>query len=161
MHQVGRLEALHLSPHGGVPKLAVPRAELTTDGIVGDRQRNTLRHGGPQRAVSLYALEQIHALQAAGHPIRPGSTGENLTVSGLSWAALSPGDRLTVGDWVELEIVSYVTPCSAISESFHDGDFTRIAQPRHPGWSRLYARVLSPGELAVGALITVTPAASR
>ena len=160
MRQVGRLIALHISPAGGVPKYPVSTAEITVDGIVGDRQRNTARHGGPLRAVSIFALERIEALRTEGHPIAPGTAGENMTVSGIDWPALVPGCRLTVGDWVELEILSYVTPCSAIMESFRDGDFLRISQQRHPGWSRLYARVISPGSVNVGDLISVEPPTS-
>jgi MOSC domain-containing protein YiiM len=152
----GRLMSIQISTVGGVPKLPLAHADVETSGIVGDRQRNTARHGGPLRAVSLYALERITALQAEGHPISPGSTGENLTLSGIDWSLLQPGALLQVGDWVELELLSYVTPCATISASFRDGDFQRIAQPRFPGWSRLYARVLSPGRISVGDAVTVT-----
>jgi MOSC domain-containing protein YiiM len=100
--------------------------------------------------VSLYAAERIAALRDEGHPITPGSTGENLTLSGLDWAALRVGDRLLVGEWVELEITGYAAPCSNIEAAFADGAFTRISEKLHPGWSRLYARVLSEGVVQVG-----------
>ncbi|MFN2109684.1 MAG: MOSC domain-containing protein, partial [Anaerolineae bacterium] len=69
--------------HGGVPKLAVRSAEVTELGLVGDTHNNTKVHGGPTRALCLYSLERILALQAEGHPIFAGSTGENLTLAGL------------------------------------------------------------------------------
>jgi hypothetical protein len=33
----------------------------------------------------LFSLELIRALQHEGHPIAPGTTGENLAASGIEW----------------------------------------------------------------------------
>ncbi|MCU0493978.1 MAG: MOSC domain-containing protein [Chloroflexaceae bacterium] len=145
-----KIESINVNPAGGVPKHAVPSAFLGTEGVGGDRQRNRKFHGGPLRAVSLYSLEIIATLQSEGHPIAPGSTGENLTLSGLDWPALVPGTHLRLGAAVELEITSYVTPCKNIAASFCNGDFSRISQKLHPGESRLYARVLREGIVHVG-----------
>lgn len=114
---IGRLVQVNVNPQGGVPKYAVPSAEITTEGVIGDKQRDRRFHGGPTRAVSLYGQELIDALRAEGHPIAAGSTGENLTVSGLDWSVIAVGDHLRVGDWVELEIMAYAAPCSNISAS--------------------------------------------
>lgn len=135
---------------GGVPKLPVPRAGVSSSGVTGDRQNNLEFHGGPDRAVCLFSLERIMALQAEGHPVFPGSTGENLTVSGLDWDVIVPGTRLRVGDTVILEITSYTTPCKTIGPSFADGSSIRISHKAHPGWARLYARVIEPGQVAIG-----------
>jgi MOSC domain-containing protein YiiM len=145
----GRIFQLNTS-HGGVPKLAVREAYLTPTGLEGDRQRDRRYHGGPERALCLYALERILQLQGEGHPIFPGSAGENVTFAGLDWAALKPGARLALGEEAVVEISSYTTPCRIIAESFLDGGFQRILQKSHPGDSRLYARVLQTGRLAVG-----------
>jgi MOSC domain-containing protein YiiM len=135
---------------GGVPKLAVREAVLTPAGLEGDRQRDRRYHGGPERAVCLYALERVLELQAEGHPIFPGSVGENLTLVGLDWSRLAPGARLSLGDEALVEVASYTSPCKNIAASFLDGDFKRISQKLRPGHSRLYARVLRPGRLTVG-----------
>ena len=135
---------------GGVPKLPVPQAEVTAGGIVGDRQRNRRFHGGPRRAVCLFALEEIERLRAEGHPVAPGTTGENVTVAGLPWERVRPGARLSLGAEVVLEVTSYTAPCKNIGPSFRDGDFTRISQKLHPGESRVYARVLTPGVVRTG-----------
>jgi MOSC domain-containing protein YiiM len=140
---------------GGVPKLPVREAQLTPTGLVGDRQAHTRFHGGPERALCLYALERIHALQAEGHPIFPGSVGENITVAGLDWASLAPGVRLALGDEVVVELSSYTAPCKSIKRSFSDGRFGRISQKTHAGESRLYARVVRTGKLAVGQTVRV------
>lgn len=144
----GRLESIQVSS-GGVPKLPVPEATVTPAGLAGDRQRDRRYHGGPDRAVSLYAAEAIAALRDEGHPIRAGSTGENLTLSGLAWAELGPGVELRVGA-VRLLVTSHAAPCSKIAGSFAGGAVERISQRRHPGWSRLYARVLEGGVVRVG-----------
>jgi MOSC domain-containing protein YiiM len=133
-----------------VPKLPVPEARVTVDGIAGDRQRNREVHGGVNRAVCLFSLEVIEALQAEGHAIEPGSSGENLTIAGLDWAGLKPGDRLRIGDAVLLEIMSYTSPCKYNARWFAGGDFSRISQKIHPGWSRVYARVLGEGVVRPG-----------
>jgi len=145
----GRIFQLNCSD-GGVPKLAVREAVLTADGLAGDRQRDLRYHGGPQRALCLYALERVLELQGEGHPIFPGSVGENVTTVGLDWSRLEPGARLALGDEAVVEITSYTAPCKNIAASFRDGDFKRISQKMRPGDSRLYARVLRPGRLVVG-----------
>ncbi len=150
----GWIFQINVSP-GGVPKLPVARAGITPDGVEGDKQRNTKYHGGRDRAVCLYSLERILALQSKGHPIYPGATGENVTIAGLDWELLEPGTRLRLGDGVLLEITSYTTPCSHITDAFADGQSGRLAQQQNPGWSRLYARVLEPGQVQIGSRLTV------
>jgi MOSC domain-containing protein YiiM len=143
---------------GGVPKLAVRQAAVTPLGLTGDRQANTEVHGGPERAVSFFSLERILALQGEGHPIFPGSVGENVTISGLDWAQVSPGLCLRLGAHVLVELTRYVTPCNSIEASFKGEDYGRISQSQHPGWARLYARVLQPGVIKVGDMIELLEA---
>jgi MOSC domain-containing protein YiiM len=154
----GYVTQINVNPQGGVPKYAVPSVELTVQGVAGDKQRDRRFHGGPQRAVCLYSAELIAALRAEGHPIAPGTTGENLTVAGIDWATLRVGDRLLIGEWVELEITGHAAPCSNIEASFADGLFKRISQKVHPGWSRLYARVLAEGLVREGDAVEHEPA---
>lgn len=151
---VGRVFQINLS-QGGVPKLPVAAARVTRDGIVGDRQKHTAFHGGPERAVSLFSLEVIERVRAEGHPIEPGSTGENVTVAGVDWTLLAPGSRLALGDEVVLEITGYAAPCGTIRASFADGRFKRISQKVNPGESRLYARVISEGRVTAGDRVRV------
>ena len=150
----GRIFQLNVS-RGGVPKLAVREALLTAEGLEGDRQRDLRYHGGPERAVCLFALERVLELQDEGHPIFPGAVGENLTTVGLDWSRLTPGARLALGDEAVVEITSYTSPCKKIAPSFAGGEFKRISQKVRPGHSRLYARVLRPGRLAVGQRVSL------
>jgi len=153
----GRLVSIQIS-NGGVPKLEAPgRVEVTSAGLTGDRQRDRRFHGGPDRAVCLFAQEQIDELRSSGHPIDRGTTGENLTVSGLDWTRLVPGVRLRVGE-VTLEITKPAHPCKNIAGSFADGDFSRLSAKIHPGRGRLYARVLIPGFIRNGDPVSVVPA---
>jgi MOSC domain-containing protein YiiM len=142
---------------GGVPKRAIPDAEVSELGLVGDVQRHTKVHGGPERALCLYSLEKIQALQQEGHPIFPGAIGENLTLAGLDWEALVPGKQLRLGPDVLVEITSYTTPCKHISPYFRGEDKDRVSQQNNPGWSRVYARVLSPGVLRKGDRVKLLP----
>ena len=144
-----RIHQLNVSP-GGVPKRPVPRARLTPLGLEGDAVRHADIHGGPDRALCLYALERIEALRAEGHPVFPGSLGENVTTVGVDFDALEPGDRLALGPEALVEVVSYTTPCRTIAGSFHDRAYGRIHHRTHPGWSRVYARVLAGGPLEPG-----------
>jgi MOSC domain-containing protein YiiM len=155
----GKVVQIGLS-NGGVPKRPVPSARVTRDGVEGDRQNDLKHHGGPERAVSLFSLEVIERLRAEGHPIAPGTAGENLTLAGLDWHAVKPGCRLRFDGGVELEVASFTNPCSTIRDSFTDLDFRRIKQDLHPGESRVYARVLAEGTISAGeavSLATVLP----
>jgi MOSC domain-containing protein YiiM len=135
---------------GGVPMLPILEATVGELGIDGDAVANPDIHGGPERAVSLYSMERIEALAAEGHPIAPGTTGENLTLRGIDWDQVAPGAQLRLGEAVLLEITRYTTPCSTIRGSFKDNDSNRIHQNLHPGWSRAYAKVLSGGVIRPG-----------
>jgi MOSC domain-containing protein YiiM len=144
---VASVSAINAS-NGGVPKRSQPSAVVRRNGLEGDRQEDVRYHGGPDRAVVLYSLELIHALQSEGHPITPGSIGENLTISGLQWEGLRPGMRLGIGE-VVLEITKPASPCRKLTSSFTGGQFDRVSEKSHPGWSRLCARVVHEGTVKV------------
>jgi MOSC domain-containing protein YiiM len=144
----GWVASLNVS-NGGVPKRPISEVRITRNGIEGDRQRDLRYHGGPERAVSMFSLERIQALQTEGHPIDAGTTGENITVGGLDWDRVLPGSRLRIGE-VELEITAFAAPCKTIRRSFVGEAFVRMSQRVHPGFSRVYARVSREGSVRVG-----------
>lgn len=144
----GSLHAVNVSD-GGVPKLARVQGLVLARGLEGDRQRDLEYHGGPDRAVCLYSLELLQALRAEGHPVAAGCMGENFTVSGIEWNAMQPGARLQVGE-VLLVLTDYAAPCTNLAPFFVERRFSRVSQKKHPGWSRLYARVLREGTVRVG-----------
>ena len=145
----GRIVQINVAD-GGVPKLPVPSARISRGGVAGDRQRDLRYHGGPDRAVCCLALEVIERLRAEGHPIAPGTTGENLTLAGLDWTRARPGARLVFAGGVELEVTGFAAPCGNIRGSFARGEIERLSDKRHPGESRVYCRVLVEGEVRAG-----------
>ena len=146
---------------GGVPKRPVLEAKVSETGVEGDRQRNLKVHGGPDRAVCLFSLELLERLQDEGHPIDPGSSGENLTVAGLEWDLIRPGVVLSIGPDVLLEVTSYTGPCSQNASWFRDRAYQRISQKKNPGWSRVYAKVLHDGVVKPGDVVAVEQAGAK
>jgi len=156
---VGVVYRLNTSP-GGVPKRPVPEAQVGPEGLEGDLHHDTRHHGGPERAVCLFSLEVLAKLRAEGHPVRPGSLGENLTVAGLEWGRVRPGLRVRAGT-AELEVTRYTTPCATIRGSFLRGDILRVHPDHFPGEARVYARVLRPGRVRSGDLVETLAPVSR
>ena len=153
---MGTVISINVS-NGGVPKRRVSDAKVSLLGLVNDDHDDKKHHGGPERAVCVYSLERIRALQAEGHPIDIGTAGENVTVEGIDWELVVPGARFRLGEEVLLEVASFTSPCKTIRESFTDGRFVRISQKLHPGWSRVYTRVLSEGAIRYGDTVELTP----
>jgi MOSC domain-containing protein YiiM/GNAT superfamily N-acetyltransferase len=145
----GRLLQVNVSD-GGVPKLPVESARITTYGVEGDRQASETVHGGPHRAVAILGIEAIRRVAAEGHPISAGTTGENLTTEGFDVSTLPAGTRLAIGDDVVLEISQPTNPCRTIRHSFADLRFGRLAMKAHPADSRMYARVIAEGVVRPG-----------
>jgi MOSC domain-containing protein YiiM/GNAT superfamily N-acetyltransferase len=152
----GRVLQVNISP-GGVPKLPVERAWVSQLGLEGDKHREDTVHGGPHRAVCLFGMEVIERLQSEGHPVEPGSVGENLTTTGIEWSLLPVGTRARIGTDLELELASSTTPCVTQVRNFSDGNFNRIRIEFHPSDSRMYARVLHEGEVKPGDPIIILP----
>ncbi len=149
----GRVTGLQRSA-GGVPKLPVEQAMVRVGGMEGDRQANRKYHGGPDRALCLYSQERLDALVAEGNPLERGTLGENVTIAGLRWEEVRPGVRLRLGE-VEVEVTSFAAPCSKIARGFANGLSARVGEKVNPGWSRVYVRVLSEGEISVGNTVTI------
>ncbi len=145
---MGQIHQINTSG-GGVPKLPVDDAVVDETGIVGDVQADRVHHGHPEQALCLFSLEVIQSLQAEGHPIAAGSAGENITVSGVDWSEVVPGTTMAIGP-VRAIITDYATPCSKNARWFSDGRFDRMSAGKHPGESRVYARVVEGGSISPG-----------
>ena len=150
-----KIVQLNVSP-GGVPKLPVAGASVGLLGLDGDGH-NHRAHGGRNRAIVLFGVEQIEQLRADGHPIAPGAIGENVTTTGLDYRTLRVGDRLRLGASVVLRLTGYADPCSKIAGAFADGDVTRVLEAKHRGLSRVTACVVAIGVVAPGDPIEVLP----
>ena len=90
-----------------------------------------------------------------GAPDLSGFDGGECDAGRVDWARVAPGTRLRLGEAVAIEITSYTTPCGKIVGSFAEGRIERMSQEAHPGWSRVYARVLSAGAIRVGDRVQV------
>ncbi|MCZ7578254.1 MAG: MOSC domain-containing protein [Dehalococcoidia bacterium] len=156
MSQRGSIVQVSISS-GGVPKLPVSEGHVTELGIEGDGHDNPELHGGPERALCLFAIERIEAMAAEGHPIAVGSTGENITTRGIDWDLVVPGARLRLGADVLVEVTRYTTPCKTNARWFKAGDFNRMHQGLFPGYSRVYARVLTGGVVRPGDEVVLLP----
>lgn len=144
----GRVIQVSVS-QGGVPKLPVLEAEVNEFGIIGDGHNDTANHGGPERALCLFSLERIQEMAREGHAIAPGVTGENITIEGIDWDEVVPGRTLRLGTTIVV-VTRYTTPCWKNERWFKGGDINRMHQNVHPGWSRVYARVIHGGTICPG-----------
>lgn len=145
----GVVLGLHVNPNGGVPKHPVETLDVRPDGCVGDRQNDRRHHGGPTRAVCIMEERVMRRLQEQGHPIHPGSTGENLLVGGLEAEALRVGSVLRIGALV-LRITGDAPPCKTIKASFQRDEFRALSHKVNPGNTRWYAEVCEASTIALG-----------
>lgn len=153
----GVLDHVH-SSNGGVPKRPLADAAIGYRGIDGDRQRKRKHHGRVWQALCLWSSDVIAELAAEGHPVGPGTAGENLTLSRIDWSTMRPGARLEFGhgDGPIIETTDYAEPCSTIAGSFRERDVRRIDADRRPGTSRIYAKVLRDGIVHPGDIVSVS-----
>ncbi|MGH9187739.1 MAG: MOSC domain-containing protein [Acidimicrobiales bacterium] len=142
---------------GGVPKLPIPEARIGYRGVEGDRQAARLHHGRVWQALCLWSADRVEALAAEGHPIALGNCGENISVRGIDWDDVRPGVRLGLGDRAVAEVSSYSPPCAKNARWFTDRTFSRIDHDLHPGWSRVYASVLTDGTLHAEDTVVLEP----
>jgi MOSC domain-containing protein YiiM len=118
-------------------------------GLAGDEHADTRNHGGPHRAVLMYAErhypEWRDELGLAELPY--GGFAENLTVRGLTEDDVAIGDSLRVGSAV-LQVSGPRAPCWKISRRWEIDDLTqRVSVTTRIGW---LLRVLEEGEVAAG-----------
>ena len=121
------------------------------EGLVGDTQADRRVHGGPEKAVHQFAIEN-YAFLASHLPeiaqaLVPGSIGENLSCPDLHERNVHIGDVFEVGS-VRLQVAQPRTPCWKIDARFGcEGVTQRVAHFGIAGW---YYRVLREGELRIG-----------
>jgi MOSC domain-containing protein YiiM len=140
----GTILAVCIGP-GGIPKQSVSEARATASGLVGDKQRYTKIHGGPNRALCLFSSADYASLRRDGVACEnPGSFGENVLVEGLDFTQLLPGDHLQLGDEVEIELFDVREPCGTLKSV--DARFPNLMLGR----SGFVCRVLREGLLRPG-----------
>lgn len=122
-------------------------------GLDGDQQIDKPAHGGADKAVYAYALEDLRDWAALlDRDLRPGQFGENLTTLGVDLIGAVVGERWQVGDAV-LEVSTPRIPCKTFAWFLGESRWVkRFTDYGAPG---AYLRVVVEGGLGKGDTITV------
>jgi len=121
--------------------------------VEGDDQADRTVHGGPDKAVYAYGIEDTRWWEAQlGRELGPGAFGENLTIEGLDVSGALLGERWRIGTTV-LEVVQPRLPCFKLGLRFGDPLMVkRFAAASRPG---AYLRIVEEGELGAGDAVEV------
>jgi MOSC domain-containing protein YiiM len=136
-------------PSGFVKHLIDQPVKIATLGMRGDEQADLSVHGGLEKAVYGYSLEN-YAAWRADYPhhaatLVPGGFGENLCIEGMREADLCVGDIHRIGSTL-LQVCQPRQPCFKLALRFQDKMMPKaMIRSGRAGW---YYRVLEPGEIA-------------
>jgi MOSC domain-containing protein YiiM len=121
--------------------------------LAGDDQADRKAHGGPDKAVYAYAVEDARWWeQQIGRALAPGEFGENLTTEGIDPNQAIIGERWQIGTTV-LEVSEPRIPCWRLGVRMNDKVFPRrFTEALRPG---AYLRIVVEGELGAGDEIRV------
>jgi MOSC domain-containing protein YiiM len=121
--------------------------------LVGDDQADRRVHGGPDRAVYAYAIEDLEWWAATlNRDVPPASMGENLTTRGVDITGAVIGERWRIGR-LTLEVASPRIPCYKLGIRMGDPAFPeRFARAGRPG---AYLRIIEHGDVGAGDAIVV------
>ena len=114
----------------------------------GDAQADLRVHGGPDKAVYVYAAENYELWrEELGRGLPNGQFGENLTTVGFLEKDVHVGDLLYVGEAV-LQVTQPRFPCFRLGNKM--GDMQFIVRFLESGRSGFYCRVLEGGVIEAG-----------
>lgn len=124
---------------------------LGVEGLAGDRQADRRVHGGPEKALHQYAVDNYARLAAqfpaAAPLLKPGSIGENLSAPGWSETTVHIGDVFRCGDAL-IQVAQPRSPCWKIDARYGvEGMAQFIEATGLCGW---YFRVLQEGRVWPG-----------
>lgn len=113
--------------------------------LEGDEQADREAHGGPDKAVYAYAVEDLRWWQnEIGRSIPYGGFGENLTTEGIEVNDALVGERWQIGTAV-FEISEPRVPCWRLGVRMNDALFPRrFTEAMRPG---AYLRIIAEGDL--------------
>jgi MOSC domain-containing protein YiiM len=116
--------------------------------LAGDDQADRAAHGGPDKAVYAYAIEDARWWEKEiGRSIAHGELGENLTTEGIDVNDGVIGEHWRVGTAV-LEVSEPRIPCWRLGARMNDRLFVRrFTAALRPG---SYLRILVEGDLGAG-----------
>jgi MOSC domain-containing protein YiiM len=116
--------------------------------LAGDDQADRGAHGGPDKAVYAYAMEDVRWWEKEiGRPLERGAFGENLTTEGIDVNEALVGQRWTIGTTL-LEVSEPRIPCWRLGVRMNDESFVRrFTEAMRPG---AYLRILEEGDVGAG-----------
>jgi MOSC domain-containing protein YiiM len=123
----------------------------------GDDQADRRVHGGPDKAVYAYAVEDYAWWsEQLGRELGPATFGENLTMEGVDLGKLVIGTRWRVGS-TELEVAQPRIPCFKLGLRMGDAGFVdRFGDAARFG---AYFRIVREGDVGAGDEIEISPRA--
>lgn len=129
------------------------RVKVRGINLEGDRQADRSVHGGPDKAVYAYAIEEVRTWEEElGRELGAGAFGENLTTEGVDVSGAVLGERWRVGTTL-LEVVQPRLPCFKLGLRMGDPTFVRrFARAPRPG---AYLKIVEEGELGAGDAVEV------
>lgn len=131
------------------------RVRVEDVNVVGDDQADRRVHGGPDKAVYAYSVEDYNWWATTTGPLSAGTFGENLTTTGVDVSESQIGDRWHVGSAV-LEIAQPRQPCFKLAMRMNDDGFPgKFASAGRPG---AYLRIVTAGAVQSGDSIEVVAA---
>lgn len=121
--------------------------------LEGDDQADRSVHGGPDKAVYAYAVEEIHDWETElGRALGVAPFGENLTTEGIDVSGAVVGQRWRIGSTL-LEVAQPRLPCFKLGIRLGTPGFVRqFARSSRPG---AYLRIIEEGEIHTGDTIDI------
>ena len=120
--------------------------------LAGDRQADLSVHGGPDKAVYVYATEHYPAWQADGFAVDVGGLGENVALAGATERDVLLGDVWRWGEAL-VQVSQPRSPCYKLAIHTGRKDIgPRMIETRRCGW---YLRVLEPGTVPTSGPLTL------
>jgi ferredoxin-NADP reductase/MOSC domain-containing protein YiiM len=142
--------------HTGVFKSPVAGSVMVRRlNVDGDGQGDLGGHGGEQRAVMVYQTESYDywSTYLGRNDLRPGSFGENFTITGLADDLVCIGDRYAIGE-AEFEVTQPRVTCFRVGMRLDEPDMPNLLVAHHrPGF---YLRVITEGHVRAGDAIVRT-----
>ena len=133
-------------------RVEVSALHLGTTNLAGDRQADLSVHGGPDKAVYIYATEHYPAWQADGFAVEVGGLGENVALAGATERDVRLGDVWRWGEAL-VQVSQPRTPCYKLALHTGRKDIgPRMIETRRCGW---YLRVLETGTVPTSGPLTL------
>ncbi|MDJ0859972.1 MAG: MOSC domain-containing protein [Dinoroseobacter sp.] len=145
--QPGSVAWIGLRPARREAVQRVETALVSETGLEGDRA------GAGKRAVTLFQMEHLAAIASylgPSAPVDPVLLRRNIGVAGINLISLR-GRAVVIGPEVVLRITGPCAPCSRMEEAFGYGGYAAVR-----GHGGMTAEVLRPGQIRIGARVTVS-----